>query len=464
MSRRRRKVKSGASVKRGGVGLKVFGSVVALLLVVVVVGYNRVVSYIHSDEFRDGMSEKVGDLMGVDGEFGQFEWSGMHGKNEGFVAKSDGALVSIEGESIQMDVDVNFVRRDVWKLRDVQVGTGRVEVDLRKDFNDPIEREAKAEGFLEKWLPKKAELVNAEVSRAGALLRTEGGDYEVKGVQVDVKAARGGYFAKLSGGEVSLPYDILKAAEFREGEVLFLDNRLAIDRAEFDFFDSGKLNLDGEIDFNKETSGYLINGVLSGLKCSDVISEDWKQKLKGDLSGRFIVKPQSGKEPLIRGAVKLVDGTLTALPVLDHVAAFTRVRDFKKLKIAKFSCDFKKYGELLELSNMELHCDRLMRIEGDLSVRGEKLAGRFEVGLMPGVLRHIPGAEEKVFLRGKDGMSWASVEIGGTVDNMTEDLTGRMIAAAGERMFEMFGGKQILRFGGAALEAVPSAELTKDAG
>lgn len=469
MSRRRRRVSKGSGAgSRGGarLGVKICLGVLGLIVVGGVVGYNRVLAYIHSDQFSETVGVKVGDAMGAQGEFGNFEWSGMHGRNDGFVATSDGALVKLEGEKIQLDVGVNFVKRDEWKLKDVQVGRGYAEVDLTKDFNAPVVRD-EAEGMLEKWLPKKARLVNAEVIRGGLLVKTRGGDYRASGIGVNVEESKGGgYVAKLSGGEVALPYSFLGEAELLEGELRFFDHRLYVDQGEFSIFGNGSLSLDGEVDFNEGSQGYSLNGVVSGLTCADVISPDWRQKLKGDVSGRFSVKPGRGKEPMIRGYVEVRDGVLTALPMLDSIAAFTLVRDFKALKFSKFSCQFVKHGELLELSDIQLHCDRLLRVEGYLTLRGEKLDGRLEVGLMPGTLRHIPGAEEKIFLRGKDGMSWASVKIGGTLDDVEEDLTDRMIAAAGERMFEMVGGKQILKFGEAVLGKgkTPGGDVIKDGG
>jgi len=76
------------------------------------------------------------------------------------------------------------------------------------------------------------------------------------------------------------------------------------------------------------------------------------------------------------------------------------------------------------------------------------LDGRFRVGIMPGTLAHIPGAESKVFLRGEKGLLWAPLRITGTVDHPEEDLSARMIAAAGERMFELVPetGERALKF------------------
>ena len=67
---------------------------------------------------------------------------------------------------------------------------------------------------------------------------------------------------------------------------------------------------------------------------------------------------------------------------------------------------------------------------------------------MPGTLSNIPGAETDVFLPGSHGLLWAPVHVTGTLDNPEEDLTARLIEAAGMRMFETLPetGEMALRF------------------
>ncbi|MDB4788547.1 hypothetical protein OAG50_04995, partial [Akkermansiaceae bacterium] len=48
-----------------------------------------------------------------------------------------------------------------------------------------------------------------------------------------------------------------------------------------------------------------------------------------------------------------------------------------------------------------------------------------------------PGAETTVFQRGELGLLWAPMRVSGTLDAPKEDLSDRLIEAAGLRMFEM---------------------------
>lgn len=422
-----------------------------------VVVYMQVRSYLHGEAFREKISKKVSVLVGANGEFGAFSWSGLHGENEGFHAASDGALVKLSGNQIALDVTTNFLTRDSWEITDVRIGQGRAVLDLRKPFTklDPLPKD---EGWLASMLPQSAKLHNADIASASAEVRTRGGNYTVNGVQISLKHNSEGYWAELAGGSVELPLSLLPSATLKSGKLRYLNDRLQIDQLLLDVYGSGELDLYGEVDFS-QGGGYKLSGRLEGLQCGDVVNEDWKKKLSGDLAAIFHIKPQDGLEPLIEGRITINNGELTALPVLDHIASFTMEREFRCLKISSFECRFKKHGTLLVLSDIKLQSDRLIRIEGDLEIRGEKLSGKFQVGLNPGTLSHIPGAEEKVFLPGKDAMGWATVNIGGTLSDVEEDLSARLIEAAGERMFELVGGKQALKLGGETLQNLTGIKL-----
>src|SRR5690606_35931494 len=101
----------------------------------------------------------------------------------------------------------------------------------------------------------------------------------------------------------------------------------------------------------------------------------------------------------------------------------------------------------MEFTNIVLSSEGLVRLEGNLSVKGDRLEGTFQLGVAQSVLARIPGAEADVFVAGEKGLMWTPVKISGTRDDPKEDLTERLIAAAGVRMFESLpGGEKVFRF------------------
>ncbi|MBK8095419.1 MAG: hypothetical protein IPK32_26485 [Verrucomicrobiaceae bacterium] len=78
----------------------------------------------------------------------------------------------------------------------------------------------------------------------------------------------------------------------------------------------------------------------------------------------------------------------------------------------------------------------LLRIEGSLTLLpGDQIAGDFMVGVTSEALRWIPGAESRIFIEthpsGPPGLHWTRVKIAGSVQSPQEDLSARLIGAAG---------------------------------
>jgi hypothetical protein len=226
-------------------------------------------------------------------------------------------------------------------------------------------------------------------------------------------------------------------------------------RGDWKVFESGRLATDGEIDFGR--GEYFLNGSLAHVKCEEVLPDDWQKRLRGDLGSEFTVEKRGQKPPVVAGSLELLRGHLTALPVLDHIAAYTSTERFRRLGLRKASMDFRQQGKRLELTKIEIASEGLLRIEGALTIEDGRLDGNFQLGLTPTTLARIPGAAERVFHPGKEGMHWTPVRITGTTSLPNEDLSDRLIAAGFEWMYEMVDGQLVLKESGRVAGQVAKA-------
>jgi hypothetical protein len=129
------------------------------------------------------------------------------------------------------------------------------------------------------------------------------------------------------------------------------------------------------------------------------------------------------------------------------------------------SLDFEMVGEKTVLTNIILSSEGLVRLEGVMEIEGNDIRkGDFRIGITPGTLAHIPGAETKVFNRGELGLLWTPLKVSGTLDAPQEDLSDRLIAAAKERMFELLPsvGKYALKFTGKPIGEATKASLEEE--
>ncbi len=423
--------------------------------------------YLHSDDFRRFIGESVGAVIDADTEFALFEWQGMDVRTAGLEAKSGGLLQKMEAEGMQARLSLAGVRRGVWEISDLRVnrldldlaterGRGEVSNLANHEEVDEVssEKATKGSGFLSGLLPDKAELMSAEILNLGLRLKTSSGGLNAQNMamRVDGGHSPGSYDWNLSGGRIESPwFGSPLALDSARGK--YKRGRWYLTESKSEVYRRGTLTLEGEL----EGRQFGFYGTLAGVEAEELVPDSWRRKISGQVESRF--KVRSGKDgPVSLGELELKNGILTGLPVLDRIAAYANTPRFRRLNLSEARLKFWREGNRLELSDIVLASEGLVRLEGSLKMVDGRLDGTFQVGIAPGTLAHIPGAETKVFLRGRDGLLWSPLRITGTTDAPKEDLSDRMIAAAGERMFELIPetGKMALKFAHDTATELPS--------
>ena len=441
--------KSKASNSRAKRGLrwKILFGIIFLLVAVGIVIYQKTMTFLHSEEFRKQIALEVGAEMGTKGEFQEFNWNGMSLSTDGYNAEGEGAIQKVNIEDVKLDVDFSYIKRDKFKLKNVKVQNMSVSIDLEKDFIQ-FEGEKRKKSLLEELLPDHAELYDAEVENMQMNVVTSGESYSFEHLAAKVKKSDDGYDLEVEGGTFDLPLSIVEDVNLKSATLKQRGEEVYLNQSEFSIFDSGKLNITGFVNLSRSARDlYELDGKLSDLRCKDVFPANWQKNLKGEVVATFSVKPDRNNEPIIKGHLEIENGTLEALPVLNKVAYYLADSKYRTIQFETFECDFEKRGEVITLKNIILSSKGLLKVEGNLEIDGEKLDGRFDIGLPANKLTNIPGAETIVFKAGKDKLHWATVNIGGVIGDIKEDLTDRLIAAAGRRMVE-----GALEMGGALLK------------
>ena len=127
----------------------------------------------------------------------------------------------------------------------------------------------------------------------------------------------------------------------------------------------------------------------------------------------------------------LKSGELEALPILDRIATFTQTAQFRQFSLQRGKAVFTWQKSKLTVRQFLLESDGLIRIEGAFVVEGKQLDGKFQVGVTANSLRWLPGAQKRVFTEERDGYVWTTVKVTGPLDRLQEDLSARLLVAAG---------------------------------
>ncbi|MFN5961236.1 MAG: hypothetical protein ACK5CW_07130, partial [Verrucomicrobiota bacterium] len=135
------------------------------------------------------------------------------------------------------------------------------------------------------------------------------------------------------------------------------------------------------------------------------------------------------------------------LPILQIIARKTRNESFVRLVLKEARTDFTRTpdGDWL-LEKLLVDSPGLLRLKGSAAVGAtETLSGSLLLGIVPGTLRYLAGAEQEVFLpiekanlsaaerallSAEDaGLLWTRLTLGGSLANPSEDLSDRLARA-----------------------------------
>jgi hypothetical protein len=458
MARRRtRNARGSKGIRWGRIG----GGAFLALIVAFIGGYLWLRSYLHSESFRQFLAAQAGVPLRASASFTPFRWDGLQLSTEAFDAKGGPLVTRLSANGLQAEIGLGGVGRGVWELKTPAINRLIVELDATKPSpmpadpgaasTDPVVAVPPRKNWLASWVPNKLAAETVTVSEAAITIKLASGPLRALGQKwrIEPGAAAGSYRMAGTGGRLSGPWPLLQDAKVGQMILQTRPGWLYLTDADFTVGQRGKLTLSGEVGLNDSSYGF--EGSLKDMKAEELLPADWRKRLLGDLQAKFSVRP-AADGAVTRGELELKNAILTALPMLDRLAAYADVERFRTLNLRTAKLKFVREASQLTLSEIEIGSEGLVRLEGRMVIRGEALNGNFRLGITPGTLARIPGAETKVFLPGERGLLWTEVRISGTMAAPQEDLSERLIIAAGERMFEILPetGQKALKFAGTA--------------
>ena len=466
MSRRSRRAKTAGEKRWAG---KVAVTLLVLGVVFFGVVYAAVRSYLHSDGFRKFLSAEASDLAGVSGEFGVFQWDGLAVDTDSFEATGQGLVSSVKADGLHTEVGLGGLKRGVWEVQGSRIRRLEVNVNATRKIEETEvakvkqrEKSTAVKAKLPSWLPSEADLQGIDVGDVSAKVTLEQGLATISGMSVHAEqgGVKGAYRGEISGGVVKLPFEIVPELRMDRTLLRYQNSRVFLTSVTVGAWKNGRIEASGEWDIKSRQ--YSLEGNASGIECEDLLGEDWAKRLTGNVSSDFSLANDSGA-PIASGKITINNGTLTALPMLDALAAYADTRRFRVLTLNEAHSEWRWKKDDLLLTGLVLSSEGLVRLEGSIAIRGGKLDGLFRLGLAPGTLASIPGAETDVFLPGERGLMWTPLRITGTLDDPKEDLSDRLIDAAGMRMFDQIPetGEKVIKFTRSVIGESPNKVIEK---
>jgi hypothetical protein len=404
-------------------------------------------AYLASPEFQRLMGALTARHLHSQGDYQPIRFSGTTVFSDGFSAEGDGSALfsTLRADQLRADFNPRGLFDGVWQIDDITAQRLEVELDgprIRLPEPTPAEtsRPKEAKTPRRGWIPRRIDIRAANIRelvlRWGADGTRPSGALD--GTAVTIVPTNPGGASEDSAWEISGNGGVLAQQGFSPLTVdsvrmRYRGDALYVTEATFAHDGGGTVSVNGEVRFG---DGLAFEVELSNVPVTPYIPEDWRAKFTGQLQGRVRIAspmPLTGK-PDIEGSVRVTEGQLQALPLLDRIALFTRTQQFRRLDIRNTSGDFRRTGDRLEVTNFVAESPGLIRIQGAFAVENDEIEGAFEVGITPGSLRWLPGSQERVFTTARDGYLWAPMRLTGPLDSPREDLTARLTVAAAEEI------------------------------
>ncbi len=432
---------------------------ITVILIAVIAGYIYVSRYIRSEEFSTKLQNDLSEKLEADVTLSPLKWKGWHvgsselqlvnGQKEIKNGRISDIRLKISGDSLKsQQVILDSIRIDECKLNLQSKQTSKKKNKSRRTPQD----QAQPPSTIEKSDEPKIVIHEVLIDRCSISL--EKPHLELKQAQVQARAEKGqpqNQLFTLKKGRLQTPYPGLEDLEIQEIQIKYHDPQVSLQKASLKLSEGGLLTGQGLYHLDKKT--FEASGTMSDIPTSTFLKGDWKQQLTGTLNGDYRVAKKRF-QTTSAGSVQLENGILKALPILKRIAAYTNTSRFLHIPLSQSSFDFEHEKNKLTLRNIELYSAGLLKIKGEITMRGEQLSGVLKVGLPPEIVSKIPGGEKAVFTHRSEGLYWADVTLSGTKDKPKEDLSRRIILAAGTRLLEIAPetGEALLKVAGSTDE------------
>ena len=414
------------------------------LLLLVVGSHWWLDHFLRSDDFRKFLERKTSAALQAEAHLEPLRWDGASVYTTGLDVRASrhGPLTAFNADQVRAAFDLGALWRRVWRVETVEVE--RIHADLGTDPSVQSAPDQPSPGQvgppgsdqhpLAFLLPRRMEV--GEVRVADFTLGWRGGglrDTRLKARMVgDVRTW------EIDGAGGTLSQADTPAVTLEEFAVKTTRDTLFVTRASGRPEGGGQLELSGTQALTGDHALDLAVN-LDGVPVGPFLPPDWRGRFQGKAAVRAQVTGSMDDRARWRatGHLDLREAQMEALPVLDQLAVFSSTVRYRRAVVQRGGADFTWTPDRLEVRNVVVESEGLLRVEGGFTVRARQIDGTFRVGVAVSSVRWINDLGATVFnLPQHDGYAWTTMRVSGPVDHPREDLTGRLAAGAGATILQ----------------------------
>jgi len=189
----------------------------------------------------------------------------------------------------------------------------------------------------------------------------------------------------------------------------------------------GFITGDGEASLT-DTHDIKANLKAAAVPVTMFLGVDWQMKISGQVTGDLAYEGND-LTGTARGPIALNHAKFNVLPWLGKVTAMVSLPDITDVEVDKATTDFQWTDGKLELTNIDVRKNDVVRIAGTTDIDSTGLVdGKLKLGLPSSVTGKWPALQDKVFSIQLENYNWTEVHLTGPPDHLQEDLSPRLLA------------------------------------
>ena len=408
-----------------------FAAVAILFLIVAGTGVAVFLSpllthYIESDTFCAAMENETAKGL----HFPQCQYSPIRRTNaltaqaERFEARDgEKAMKSLNAHGITATFDPLGVFLRQWRFTEVRVQSGYVEIQIYKARPEAVSPKP----WFAIFLPNRVYLKRIETPQANITWRFRGEQAGFFGTQLMITPHGLDFEYLATGGKLKMA--LLPDLDLRRAHLLISKTLLTIYNIDLTSDSGGSENIHAQANagVGKDKSIDL-RANFSQVPIRSWLPAEWKEHLAGNAFGDL---HWAGKDPKLEsssgeGSLRVSDGRIDDLPVLEKLAELAQKKSFEHLALNDCSLRVGWKYPKIDIENIAIEERGKFRIEGEMSIDQRRLRGTIRLGLTREYLDWLPNPEE-VFSRKEGDYLWTNVRLSGTIDDPRQDLSPRII-------------------------------------
>ena len=316
------------------------------------------------------------------------------------------------------------------QIEEITLEHARLHIDTArhpKDVSLSVHQELtpQASSALPGWLPSLLVIDLIRAKQSDVLIDLPSGNsLDIRGTHLEAHPE--GLETRFEARGGTLKSSLLPELEIKTIRCRIKPDLVDLTGADLVFPMGGTLQLEGIFPDTQQSS---LSGLWENVPVATLLPT-LSHQINGTLDGNATVSWDMAGAHSIEGKIQANKVILFNIPMLEGVSELTRMEAFKYLYLQRAQASFSIKGESSSWHDIVLESQELLKLVGNAEIqRGGAFSGSFQLGLSSPIVTVIPGASQVFGKDQHDGYYWTSLQVGGSLSHLTEDLTPRITAA-----------------------------------